>query len=455
MKNLDIKNFNYVYFIGIGGISMSALAKYFLEQGKTVLGSDERPSQITSALIKLGVKVFFKHDKENLSKLDIAQTLVVYTSAILDDNPELVYAKIAGFKVVKRSQVLGRILKEYKFSFTVSGSHGKTTATTMLTTVLKNAGKNPTAFLGGESLAFSNYLSGSKNVCVAEACEFRKNFLDLSPTFSIVLNLDMDHHDSFDSFRDYVETFKKFTQNSTSFINADDKNSTELIGVKSITFGIKKSAHYIAKNIKKVSDGYTFTVYAFSRRLGKFYLPVKGRFNVYNALSVIAVCDTFGLSFDDIYSGLKSYSGVKRRAEKIGEIKGKPVICDYAHHPKEIASTLRALKSKNSLVIFQPHTYSRTKVLMKDFVKALKNIENLIIYKTYPAREKLDEEGTAFALYHNLKGSNKNRVVYADSEVELVFKIKAFYNFSDVIVLGAGDVYETALKTVKIGIFKN
>lgn len=455
MDTFDFNNINFVHFIGIGGISMSGIAKYFLTQKKKVSGSDINPSLITSSLAKKGVKIFSLHKESNLDGLKREETLIVYTSAVDKSNPELLRAQKEGFAILKRSEVLSEIIKRYKKSIMVAGSHGKTTTVSMITGIFSTAGKNPTAFLGGESIEYSNFLSGGNSVVIAEACEYKKNLLDFKPDYAVVLNLDMDHHDSYSSEKDYIETFKKFSENGISFINADDKKSSLIEGFLSVTFGIKNKAMYMAKNLKKREDGYSFTLYSYGRKRGRINLKIKGRFNVYNALCSFAVADVFGVSFKAVKLGLENYAGVKRRAEKIGELNGRAVICDYAHHPKEIKETLKAQKNKDSLVVFQPHTYSRTKALMKDFVDALKTAENLIIYKTYPAREEFDEEGSAFSLYHNLRGKNKGKVVYANSENELILKIKGFCNFSNLIVLGAGDVYDTAKKIIKLKTFKN
>lgn len=455
MDSFDFENFTNVHLIGIGGISMSGIAQYFLSIKKIVSGSDLKPSSITSSLVKNGVRFFPCHKESNLDGLKVKDTIIVYTSAIDDKNPELSIAKNEGFTVYKRSEILSLILKCHKKTIMVSGSHGKTTTTALLTEIFSLANKNPTAFLGGESVRYSNFLLGGKEIAIAEACEYKKNLLDFKPNYSVVLNLDMDHHDSYCSERDYIDTFKKFAQNGISFINVDDKKCQEIAGLLSVTFGIKNKACYMAKSLKKGEDGYSFTAYSFNRPRGRINLKIKGKFNVYNALSAFAVADVFNIPFSIIKEGIENFSGVKRRAEKIGEIKNRPVVCDYAHHPKEIKETLNALEKDGTLVVFQPHTYSRTKAMMKEFVDALKETENLIIYKTYPAREEFDEEGSAFALYHNLKGVNKGKVVYANSESELILKIKGCCSFSDLLVLGAGDVYETAKKMTRLKEFKN
>ena len=433
---------------------MSGIASYFLTLKKRVSGSDLSSTNITSSLAKKGAKIFSSHDEKNLEGLNKEDTIIVFTSAISESNPELVFAKKQGFLIFKRSQILSEILKGFKKTIMIAGSHGKTTASTMITEIFYRSGKNPTAFLGGESVRFSNFLRGGKDIAVVEACEYKKNLLDFKPDYSVVLNLDMDHHDSYSSEKDYVNTFKRFIQNGISFINADDKKCVEIAGLTTVSFGIKNKASYTAKSLKKGENGYSFTLYSYGRKRGRINLKVKGKFNVYNALCACAVADVFRLPFKSIKEGLENYSGVKRRSEKIGTLYGADVICDYAHHPKEIKETVKALKKENTLVVFQPHTYSRTKALMKDFVDALTTTENLIIYKTYPAREEFDEDGSAFSLYHNLKGKNNGKVVYANSEKELILKIKGFYNFSNLLILGAGDIYDTAKKIIRLKTFK-
>lgn len=446
MKNFSlIGQLSSVYFIGIGGISMSAMAKYLANIGVLVSGSDKELNSQVISLKKSGVKVYKKFGKTAIDKSD----MVVYTSAISEDNLELKYAKKTGKNIYKRSEFLAEILKDFSNSIAVSGSHGKTTATSMLSHVLIKANLRPTCFIGGLDKKLSNFYMGEKGFAVIEACEYKKNFLDLKPTVSVILNMDNDHLDSYANMDDMVIAFNVFSKNTVSFVNADDVYCKNLSLNTSITFGIRESASYTAKYILGKDGFYSFTAYAYGVKKGRINLKVFGKHNVYNALSVIAVADYLRVPFKVIKSGIESFLGVSRRMEHMGIRNKIPYFCDYAHHPTEIKAVLSELKDDKTLIVFQPHTYSRTRILMNDFISALKNGQRVIIYKTYPAREKFDEKGSAYTLYKNLLGAKVN-VSYADKKDELIQKIDALKNVDKVLVLGAGDIYEITKEILKV-----
>lgn len=426
---------------------MSALAKYCALSGNAVSGSDNGLTQEVSDLKDNGIKLYPSHNKKNVKNCD----LIVYTSAIQKDNEELVYASENKIKVVKRSELLGQIVKNHKNSVGVSGSHGKTTTTAMITHVLYDAKLCPLSFIGGYDNVFSNLLFNKSDFCVFEACEYRKNFLDLSPKIAVVLNIDNDHLDSYGSMENMTEAFKTFIYNRIAILNADDKNCKNIMTITSITFGIKSFADYMAKKIRKEKNGYSFSVYEHNRNIGRINLNIIGKHNIYNALATVAVADYFNIPFSVIKKSLENFSGVKRRNELIGKYYNLSVYCDYAHHPKEIKAILDCYKSdiKKTVFVFQPHTYSRTKILMKDFIGVFSEVKTLIVYKTYSAREQYDSEGSAKKLYDNLKKSGKEQVFYANDDKELARLLKkTIKGKTKILFIGAGDIYYIAKQII-------
>ena len=432
----DLKKETKIHLIGIGGISMSGIAKWLLENGYKVSGSDINKSDMVLGLERLGAKIYIGHREENV----LDANLVIYTSAIQDDNLEILKAKKLKIPLIKRSRFLGEIINLHKNKIGISGCHGKTTVTAMLTHAFNDGGLNPTCFIGGEDKVYSNFVSGKKEYAIFEACEFRKNFLDLKTDIAVVLNIYNDHLDSFSCFDDLVKTYNDFSKNAILVYNADDKHCKKLNNLSAISFGIENDAMYMAKNIKESDGKYSFNLYEYGKNLGKVELTVVGKHNIYNALATIVVARKYGLSFDKIKKSLKTFTGVKRRNEFLGEFKGKKFYADYAHHPTELEATLKNLK-EDFLIVFQPHTYSRTKLLMDEFVRVLKN-KDLIIYKTYSAREMFDLEGSAYALRKNLTGS-----FYAEDK-EALKKLITNSNKKSVMFLGAGDIYDIAKEII-------
>ncbi len=439
--------YNKIHFVGIGGISMNALALYCLKKKKTVSGSDAKLNHLTKALQNRGVKVYLGHHPSAVKDKD----LVVYTSAVGQFNPEILTAKQLNIPIVKRSEFLGEILKNYKTGIAVSGCHGKTTTTAMLAAILIEAGVDPTVFLGGESSEYKNFRMGKRNYAVVEACEYKKNFLDLTHNVSVVLNIDSDHMDSYNGIDDLINTFGKFIGQSLSIINADDENARRLFNQTTISFAIENGANFRATNLRRKGQKYSFDFNAYTQREGRINLKVFGKFNVYNALAAATVAKSLGIEFLYIKRGLEKFDGIKRRNESLAVKDGVEYIADYAHHPKEIKETASSLHAydSNCLMVFQPHTYSRTKNLLDEFIEALKNSNNLVIYKTYSARENFDFLGSAKFLYQKLKELGVN-VTYADNVSELNLIIKGYEkNIRKVVFFGAGDIYEIAQNLVK------
>lgn len=444
MKNVDIFSENFrPHFVGVGGISMSGLAKYFLVRGIKVSGSDRENSFETEKLKKLGAKINVPHDGKNIAE----SNAVIYTSAIVKDNPELKEAERQKIPLIKRSEILGGILKSFSKSVCVAGSHGKTTATAMIAETLIKAGKSPTVFLGGESREFGNFRSGKDGVAVAEACEYKKNFLDISPDIAVVLNIDDDHPDTYPTVNEETAAFSQFVKNALAVVNADDRNAASVAGLSSVTFGISRPAVYRAKRIVRKDNGYAFTLYVYGVKKERINLSVFGRHNVYNALAAIAVCDLLKVPIKDIKSGIESFCGVKRRNEFLGTYKNARLYADYAHHPTEISATIAEFCERNirTLCVFQPHTYSRTKKLLPAFISALSKADGVIVYKTYPARENFDMAGDAETLYDKLKAAyNKDCFYSGDPETLKKLIDLEVKNYDAVAFIGAGDVYFVA-----------
>lgn len=437
-------NINSIHFVGIGGVSMSGLAKHLHMCGYEVSGSDRTPSETLKDLAKFGVKVSCGHSQINVEN----NNLTVYSSAISNDNPELKKSKEREIECVKRSVLLGQILNNYSKSVAISGSHGKTTATAMIARILIKAGKDPTVFLGGEDKLFGNYKHGDSEYAVAEACEYKKSFLDIKPKIAVVLNVDNDHLDSYADMNDLVNSFKAFVGDNLAVINADDKYADRIANCTTITFGIQEVATYYATKIKKTNEGYSFYANAYSKPCGRINLAIKGEHNVYNALCAFAVADLLGVSFDIIKSALEEFTGVKKRNEFLGKAYERSWYADYAHHPREVFATLKAFSEEDGdfLTIFQPHTYSRTRLLLKDFVNAFTLCENLIIFKTYPAREKYDKKGSAKTLAEEISKAGVCKCLYAHTTTQLFDLIKEEKTSKRILVLGAGDLYDIVKK---------
>ncbi len=388
-----------VHMIGIGGISMSALASMLVHLGYTVSGSDMRKSEMTDELEAKGVKITIGQRAENICSPD----LVCYTAAISDDNPEMLAARRAGIPCVERAELLGAIMELYERPIAVAGTHGKTTTTSMLALVLLAADTDPTIMVGGELPQIGgNIRIGGRDFLPFEACEYVESFLHFKPYLSIITNVEEDHLDYFSGLTHIISSFRKFARLTSQFgciiVCSDDKNACEVVqnvDKKVLKYGINdKNADYLAKNIEFDDRGCaSFEVFCGEKKLLKVKLNVPGRHNVLNALAVTAAADFLKIDMRYVGEGLAQFGGTKRRFEHIGEIGGCEIIDDYAHHPTEICATIscaKAMGRKQVWVVFQPHTYSRTKALLDDFAKALAIADRVMICDVYPAREKYD-----------------------------------------------------------------
>ena len=423
-----------VHFLGIGGIGNSALAKFLLLKGFFVSGSDIKLSLETQKLKDLGAVIVTKNESEFIENCDI----LVITSAIKDDNESLILAKKLKKPIYKRSQLLKIISSCFSKTVGIAGSHGKTTATCMLTNILDSAGLNFTSFIGGNDNAFGNfYHKQNSSLLVSEVCEYDKNIYDFNASIGVVLNVDNDHLDTYKNIKNLTRAFYDYLDRaSVKVVCNDDKILSQYKG-KKITYGVDNNANFKAINLHEKSGKYSFDLVQNGKKLFKVNLSVYGKQNVLNALSAIAVAKELKVQNKYIVNGLKNFKGVGRRFENLGKINGVKFIADYCHHPTEIKCTLLTLKQLfkgDFMVVFEPHTYSRTKLLFNDFVSVFNN-EKPIIYKTFSAREKYDYLGSACYLAKNIKGSTYVK------NIDNLLKIIKNSNVSNVVILGAGNLY--------------
>ncbi len=452
-ENLLSKGFK-IHFIGIGGISMSALARILIEDGCIITGSDIRESHITDSLKSAGAVIFIGHNKENITN----QHLVVHTAAVKEDNPEIVRAKELGIEIIDRAELLGVIMKRYNKPIAISGTHGKTSTTGMVSQIFLAAGVDPTVTIGGElDVIGGNLRVGKKDVFIAEACEYHRSFLKFFPKFTLMLNIEADHLDFFKDLDDIIDTFHSLAlltpDDGAIIANADDLNVKKALrGVNKniVTFGITKDCNYKAANITHdVSDRCNFDVLKNGELYASLSLSVPGTHNVYNALAAFAVADISGIEKSVITDALGEFVGAHRRFERKGMYNGALVVDDYAHHPSEIKVTLDAANKmgfKNVWCVFQPHTYTRTKTLFDDFARVFtESGARVIVTDIYAAREK--DKGLVSA--KELSDAIVNSVyIKTFDEVESYLKENLKEN-DIVITMGAGDVYKIGENILK------
>lgn len=448
--NIDDSKYKNIFFIGIGGISMSALAELMLYKGYKVYGSDRMPSINTEKLEKNGATIYYEHKKEHIENMD----LVIFTDAISFDNEEYMAAVKEKIDLVDRATFLGAIMKNYKKSIAVSGTHGKTTTTSMITEIIKDLDLNPTIMLGGQLKDIDgNIKIGDENLFLTEACEYKANILKYFPTTEIILNIDEDHLDYFDNIDHIIRTFKGYVDNLHAddyvILNVDDENVDTLFPIdncKVFTFGIKNDADLRAKNIDFSEDGFpTYDLYLRGEKICHVELSVLGRHNVLNSLAAIAATYVNNVPIEDAIIGLKNYKGVERRLEEKGYYKGTKIMDDYAHHPTEIKSSIHAIKNacKGKLyTIFQPHTYTRTKLLLDAFANSFDESDVIIITDIYAAREK-DYGDIHSKTLRNAISDHRDNAFYISGFEDIVKFIKENIKKDDVVVtMGAGDVYK-------------
>jgi UDP-N-acetylmuramate--alanine ligase len=456
MGETTVKQKIRIHFIGIGGIGMSGIARLFLDRGATVSGSDLKENASTRELKESGAAVFLGHDQKNILGADI----VVYTSAVREDNPEIIAAKAKGLTLLKRAQAL-TLLMEDKTTITVAGSHGKTTVTSLVSYLLMKAGLCPTVAIGGILKNIeTNACEGRGEFFVAEADESDGSFLYYAPQYSIITNIDREHLDYYGDFKREVETFGEFiarTRPGGCVVACDDDVNLKniLAGDKHrhVSFGLTEKAHVYPKHIEMNGLSSRFDCYAKDKLVGSFELSLGGMHNISNALAVIALGLELKVSLPVIQETLKEYKGVSRRIEVKFKNKDFLVIDDYAHHPSEIKATLEAiknLKARRVIAIFQPHRFTRTQALLDEFGKSFGSADYVVITDIYPASEPPIPGVTGRGVYEKIKEFDKAKEADFLPKEELIPHVMKIMKPGDLIItLGAGDIVKVGDELVE------
>ncbi|MBU0983437.1 MAG: UDP-N-acetylmuramate--L-alanine ligase [candidate division Zixibacteria bacterium] len=439
--------FKRLHFVGIGGAGMSGIAEILFNLGYKITGSDSTPSEVTEYLSKIGVGVFGGHAGENVVDADV----VVISSAVGEDNPEVAAARERGIPVIKRAEMLGELMR-LKFSIGVAGTHGKTTTTSMIGRILQAAKLEPTLVVGGIVAELGTGASlGGGDYLVAEVDEYDRSIWATFPSMAVVLNIEADHLDCYDDMDDLRNSFLAYLNRVPFFgsavISAEDKNLATLrehIKRPYVTFGFGAEADYQAVGLEMAAGVSSFTVFRKQEPLGRIVLNVPGRHNVMNALAAIAAATEVEVPFDIIAGSLRSFRGVGRRFETIGEVNGVLVVDDYAHHPTEIRATLtaaRELYGRRVIAVFQPHLFSRTRDFMTEFAEVLSLADWCILTDIYPAREKPIEGITSAAIQAKAEELGHTHFSYVGVKANALDEIMRLVQPGDlVITIGAGSI---------------
>ncbi len=438
-----------IHFVGIGGISMSGLAQMMLKKGFRVSGSDRTESEMTDKLAGMGAVIYIGHRAEQVHGAD----LVVHTAAVHSDNPELSEAARLSIPTIDRAALLGAVMKQFGHAVGVSGTHGKTTTPSMLAHALVYAGTDPTISLGGElDLIGGNVRLGDSDYFVTEACEYTNSFLKFFPTIALITNIDADHLDFFHSLEEIIESFRKFallTKGRGCVIacseNENVKKALKDLDLDICYYGFSEEDAFYAQNIRFEGGFPAFDVFSHGKRLCGLQLGVAGEHNILNALAAVAVCDRLGIDPETTARGIETFHGVHRRFEKKGMYHGAAVIDDYAHHPTEIRATLKAARSFPETAVkcvFQPHTYSRTRLLWEEFVECFDLADELIVTDIYAAREEPDGVTDPEKLAEEIKKRGVN-AHYMKTFAEIEDYLRNTLSEGDMLLtVGAGDVYK-------------
>jgi UDP-N-acetylmuramate--alanine ligase len=451
-----VKRYRRIHFVGIGGIGMSGIAELLLNLGYGVSGSDLADSETTRRLAQLGARVHRGHSAQNIGDADV----VVYSSAVRPDNPELLGARERGIPVIRRAEMLAELMR-LKYGIAVAGAHGKTTTTSMIATVLAHAGLDPTAVVGGKLQGLGGGAKlGQGEYLVAEADESDGSFLRLSPTVAVVTNIDKEHLDHYRDLAHIQETFLEFINRipfyGVAVLCLDDPHIPSLlprIEKRVLTYGLNPQADIQASDIRVRGTSCVFCVSLHRSRLGDVFLPLPGLHNVLNALAAAGVGLELEVPFPKIQEALKGFAGVQRRFQVKATIEDITVVDDYGHHPSEIRATLKAAKSswgKRLLVIFQPHRYSRTQHLYEDFLTAFHEADTLFVMDIYGAGEDPIPEVSGQALCKSIRQAGHRDVHYVGRREDLVQEVMKRLVPGDVVLtLGAGDVWKVGEELIE------
>lgn len=450
LNNNDL--YKNIHFIGIGGVSMSGLAEILLSKNFSVSGSDSKNSKSTKHLEELGANIIIGHSKNNINNSD----LVIYTDAISFDNEELIEARNKSI-AIDRATFLGAIMRNYKNSIAISGTHGKTTTTSMIASITNHSDKiNPTILLGGTLNEIGgNIKLSSSDYIITEACEYKGNVLKYYPSTAVILNIDEDHLDYFSNINHIIDTFKGYTDNIKSngnlIINTDDIYNNELLSsitrddLNIYSIGIDEECMYQAIDIT-VKNNQTYFNLLYKNEKYPFKIQILGKHNVYNALASIASVHIHGLELDEISEFLSLYTGVQRRLEYKGIVSGVTILDDYAHHPTEIKTTLDAIKNSYShtgrtYCVFQPHTFTRTQILLESFSNSFNDVDCVVITDIFAAREIDNGKIHSKDLVDKVNSISENAVYLSTFDKVEDFLIKNAKENDLVVTMGAGDVY--------------
>ena len=451
-----------VHFIGIGGISMSALAELLHKQGFRVSGSDLKRTPLTEHLESLGITVRYPQQASNISE---DCSVVIYTAAVHADNPEMVRAKELSLPILERKDLLGQLMKQYRHVAGIAGSHGKTTATSMLSLILMEGALDPTVLVGGVLDGIGgNLRMGSDNYLVAEACEYCNSFLSFYPTDAIILNIEAEHLDFFKDLEDIRNSFRKYAEilpaSGTLVVNGDIERLTELTGglpAKVVTYGLCDDAaqcssyDFAAANLAFDSNGFgSYDFYKAGQCLGRISLRVIGRHNISNSLAAAALAFSYGVSFDTVAAALLKYTGTHRRFDFKGLANGIRVYDDYAHHPSEISATLSAARAcvsgdQRLCCVFQPHTFSRTKAFLPEFAESLSFADVIVLADIYSASRETDPGDISSGNIEALLKEKGKEVYYFHSFEEIEKFLFRHCKAGDLLItMGAGDIVSVA-----------
>lgn len=441
-----LKTRKHIHFIGIGGSGMFPMVQILHSEGFYITGSDNNETETTKIERKMGIPVTLGQAAENIEGAD----LIVYTAAIMADNPELIAAKASGVPCLERSDMLGLLTRRYGKAICVAGTHGKTTTSAMIAQTLLEGGFDPSAFIGGKVKALGGSgRAGKSDIFVVEACEFVDTFLKLSNDISVILNIDNDHLDYFGTIENSIKSFRKFASNSTGpvIVNGDDANTmkaVEGLDKEIITFGWSNKNDYYAADVRFLGGAKSgYTLMHHGKPICEIRLSIPGKHNILNSMACAAVCLYLGMNPEEMAEHIDKFPGAGRRFEILGEVNGVTIADDYAHHPTEIAATLKAAKEMDFhevWAVFQPFTYSRTALLMDDFVTALSIADHVVMSEIMGSREKNTYNVYTKDLAEKIPGS-----VWFNTFQEMADYTMSHAAPGDlVITLGCGDVYKCA-----------
>ena len=463
---MTFRKIDKVYFVGIGGIGMSGIAELLFNLGFQVSGSDMNKNDNVKRLKKLGINVKIGHDPNNLADPD----LLVYSSAVPLENPEIIKARQKGIPIIRRAEMLGELINLKETSIAVAGTHGKTTTSSMIGTILSHAKIDPTLVVGGlvQNLNTNSKL-GSGKIIVVEADEYDRSFLAMRPTIGIVTNVELEHTDCYENLDDLKNAFTQFCQSVPFYgeiiVCMDSPAVQELlpnIERPMTTYGRSRDAAYRAENLRFHENSSTYTVFRAEDSLGEIQLNVPGEHNVMNSLAAVVLGLEMGLSFKQIQSGIATYQGVRRRFDIKGIYQSVMIVDDYAHHPTEVQATLKAAKSgwdRRIIAVFQPHLFSRTQEFFREFASALRISDLVIITDIYPAREKPIPGINAKLIFNEYNNKSKTNCYYVPDLDDLESTLDDIIQPNDmVITMGAGNIwrysesYAKHLESLTVGV---